>query len=114
MQLNDPLFNAIDFVGRQSSLNGHQACIDSDGKFRAVIAHRDPGVPNWLDTAGFNRGTAIGRWYGCSSHPMPTLERVPLARLREHLPADTPVVSAQQRSETLQARRIGAQLRRRW
>jgi hypothetical protein len=114
VQLNDPLFNTIDYVWRQSSLNGHQARTDSDGRFRAVIAHSDPGVPNWLDTAGFNRGTAIGRWYGCSEHPTPTLRRVPLARLREHLPADTPVISFDERAASLRARRIGAQLRRRW
>ena len=90
VQLNDALFNTIDYVYRQSSLNGHQARIDSDGRFRAVIAHSDPGVANWLDTAGFNRGTAIGRWYDCSSNPVPTMRRVPLSRLDEHLPADTP------------------------
>ena len=114
VQLNDALFNTIDYVYRQSSLNGHQARIDSDGRFRAVIAHSDPGVANWLDTAGFNRGTAIGRWYDCSSNPVPTMRRVPLSRLDEHLPADTPRVLPAEREATLSARRIGAQLRRRW
>ena len=114
VQLNDALFNTVDYVDRQSSLNGHQARMDDDGRFRAVIAHRDPGVPNWLDTAGFNRGTVIGRWYDCSSHPVPTLERVSLADLRRHLPATTPTVSAAQRVASLSERRIGAQLRRRW
>jgi hypothetical protein len=114
VQLNDAHFNTIDYVDRQSSLNGHQAHIDGDGRFRAVIAHRDPGVPNWLDTAGFNRGTAIGRWYDCSSHPVPTLMRVPLADLHRHLPPTTPTVSAARRAATLSERRLGAQLRRRW
>lgn len=114
VQLNDALFNTIDFVHRQSSLNGHQARLDADGRFRAVIAHRDPGVPNWLDTSGLNRGTVIGRWYDCSANPVPTLRRVPLARLREHLPADVPHTSAQERDAALRARRLGAQLRRRW
>ncbi len=114
VQLNDPLFNTIDFINRQSSLNGHQARIDADERFRAVIAHRDPGVPNWLDTAGFNRGTVIGRWYECSSHPMPTLRRVSMRDLRDHLPADTPRVLDFERTASLSARRIGAQLRRRW
>ena len=39
-------------ANRQSSLNGHQAVLDPDGVFRAVISARDPGVPNWLDTGG--------------------------------------------------------------
>ena len=39
-----------DFANHQSSLNGFQAENDADGALRWVIAHRDPGVPNWLDT----------------------------------------------------------------
>ena len=30
--------------------------LDSEGVFRAVISHTDPGVPNWLDTAGHTQG----------------------------------------------------------
>lgn len=114
VQLNDALFNTLDFIDHQSSLNGHQAHVDEDGRFRAVIAHRDPGVPNWLDTCGTNRGTAIGRWYACSSEPVPTLRRVPLADVRKHLPAQTPFVDEIGREKCLRERRIGAQLRRRW
>lgn len=114
VQLNDVLWNATEYVHRQSSLNGHQAQIDSDGKFRAVISLEDPGVPNWLDTAGYRLGTFIGRWFQCSSHPIPSLKKVPLSEVRAHLPADTPVVTPEQRRATLSERRIGAQLRRRW
>lgn len=114
VQLNDELWNAIEFVYRQSSLNGHQARVDTDGRFRAVIAHVDPGVPNWLDPVGSRQGMLIGRWYGCSSNPLPTMTRVPFAELRRHLPADTPRVSAEERAKQLRARRLGAQLRRRW
>jgi hypothetical protein len=114
VQLNDELWNAVDFIYRQSSLNGHQARIDSDGRFRAVISLEDPGVHNWLDPGETLRGMLIGRWLGCSSHPVPTLKRVPLAELRQHLPADTPTISADERAAQLRARRIGGQLRRRW
>jgi hypothetical protein len=114
VQLNDVLWNAIEFIYRQSSLNGHQARLDSDGKFRAVISLTDPGVPNWLDPAGYTQGMLMGRWYAADSYPMPTLRRVPLAQVREHLPADTPSMTTEQRDEQLRARRIGGQLRRRW
>ena len=104
----------LEFVYRQTSLNGHSAHVDSDGKFRAVLAHDDPGVHNWLDTGGFTEGTLYGRWLQCSSHPMPQIKRVKLADLRNHLPADTRWVTEAEREEQLRARRIGAQLRRRW
>lgn len=113
-QLNDPYFNALEYVYRLSSTNGHFATISSDGKFRAVLALSDPGVPNWLDTAGYKQGTIDGRWYDCDSHPVPTLKRVKLADLRNHLPADTPVVTPEQRADELRRRVRACQRRRRW
>ena len=114
IQLNDPYFNAVEFVYRQSSLNGATAQLSSDGKLRAVIALEDPGVPNWLDPAGFKQGTIYGRWYDCDSDPTPVIRRVPFAKLRDHLPADTPEVTPEQRAEELRLRVRGAQRRRRW
>jgi hypothetical protein len=110
----DELFNALDWVNNQSSINGFQATLDSDGRFRAVLAIADPGVPNWLDPIGRQRGFLQGRWFEASCGPVPRIERVKLADLRNHLPADTPRVSADQRDERLRDRRRGAQLRRKW
>ena len=101
-------------IYRQSSLNGHQARLDQDGRFRAVISLTDPGVPNWLDPAGYTQGMLMGRWYAADSHSMPTLKRVPLAKVRDHLPAATPWMAPEERSTQLRERRIGGQLRRRW
>jgi hypothetical protein len=113
-QLNDPYFNAVEYVYRLSHLNGMTAKVSSDGRFRAVISLEDPGVPNWMDPAGFNEGTIYGRWYDCDSHPTPTLKRVKFAELRDHLPADTPVVTREERAEELRQRVRAAQRRRRW
>lgn len=114
VQLNDPLFNTIEYIYRQSSLNGHQAQLDSDGRFRAVLALEDPGVPNWLDTGGFTQGTVMGRWYAADSQPLPTIKAVPLSEVRKFLPGDTPRVSPSDRERQLRARIRGGQLRRRW
>ena len=56
-QLNAPYFNAVEYVYRLSSTNGHFAHVGSDGRFRGVLSLTDPGVPNWLDTAGVQQGT---------------------------------------------------------
>lgn len=114
IQLNDPYFNALEYVYRLSSTNGHFAKVSSDGKFRAVIALTDPGVPNWLDPAGYKEGGIYGRWYECSDEPLPTIKRVKLADLREHLPDDTPVVTPEERREELARRVRACQRRRRW
>lgn len=114
VQLNDPYFNALEYVYRLSSTNGHFAKVSSDGKFRAVIALTDPGVPNWLDPAGYTEGGIYGRWYDCDSEPVPTITRVKLADLRAHLPSDTPVVTPEERDEELRLRVRACQRRRRW
>jgi hypothetical protein len=110
----DDRFATVDWVNRQSSLNDVQARIDSDGKFRAVISRFDPGVPNWLDKADFPSGIVQMRINLATDYPDPTVKKVPLAEVRKHLPADTPVVSPAERQEQLRIRRQGAQLRRIW
>lgn len=57
IQLANSLWNTLDYANRQTSLNRAQAHIDLDGMFRAVIAHADPGVANWLDTLGHQQGS---------------------------------------------------------
>ena len=114
LQINDPYFNIVEYVYRLSSTNGAFAQLSSDGKFRAVVALEDPGVPNWLDTAGFTEGTLWGRWYDCSSTPKPKLTRVPFDKVRDYLLDDTPVVTPEQRAEELRARVRACQRRRRW
>lgn len=114
IQLNDPLFNATEYVYRLASTNGHFARVSSDGRLRAVIAMEDPGVPNWLDPGGYPEGGIYGRWYNCSSNPTPTIKRVKLAKLRDHLPPDTPVVTPEERAEEIRSRVKACQRRRRW
>ncbi|ATE67164.1 DUF1214 domain-containing protein [Rhizorhabdus dicambivorans] len=114
IQVIDRLWNQVDYVYRQSSLNGLQAKVDADGKFRAVLAHHDPGVANWLDTGGNLYGMLIGRWYRCSSHPTPEVKKVKFAELYRHLPDGAARIGGEERAEALRRRRIGSQLRRKW
>ncbi len=114
IQLNDPLWNTIDWFNRQSSLNAAQATLDSDGVFRAVIAAEDPGVPNWLDCGGHLTGSLMHRWTQASSGPEPRLRVVDAAKVRDYLPADTPIVTPEERQQTLRRRLRGAQWRHRW
>lgn len=49
--------------------NHTNAVPDADGVVRMVIAHRDPGHPNWLDTAGHRHGTAHVRYVLTDARP---------------------------------------------
>ena len=51
-----------DYLHRSVSLNRAQTHFEPDGSFRAVIAHRDPGVPNWIDTEGRPFGLVFWRF----------------------------------------------------
>ena len=114
VQLVDPFYSAIDFIFHSSAYNGRQARIDSDGNVRFVIAAQDPGVPNWLDSAGWRRGGMFWRWHEADSFPVPTVKRVNASTLREHLPGDVPQVAAAQRALERAARISQYQSRRRW
>ena len=47
---------------RQVSLNRNQIQYEADGSYRIVVAHRDPGVPNWIDAAGLPTGMIFWRF----------------------------------------------------
>ena len=114
IQLNDPLWRSVNWFTHQSSLNGQQAGLDEDGKFRAVISPVDPSVPNWLDTGGYLQGSLMLRWMQASEGPEPTLKIVNMSDLGNALPASTPRVTTKEREETLRRRNRAAQLRVRW
>jgi hypothetical protein len=111
-QLVNHFWEALDWNVRQTSINGHEAVLDADGMFRAVISHTDPGVPNWLDTSGRTKGLIAGRYYQPGKVTAPTMRVVPFAELRDHLPGSTPSVSPEQRQESLRRRMLAA--RRTW
>jgi hypothetical protein len=62
--LHNHWMETLDYVHHQSTLNCHTAVLEPDGSARFVIARRDPGVANWLDTTGHERGTVGVRWVG--------------------------------------------------
>ena len=68
----------------------------------------------WTGGTNFSEGGIYGRWYDCDSEPLPLIRRVKLAALRDNLPADTPMVTPQERAEALRRRVRACQRRRRW
>lgn len=60
--LTDAFHLSIEYWKRTSSLNMVQMAPDEDGDFTFVIAARDPGIHNWLDTGGLKRTMFGHRW----------------------------------------------------
>ncbi|HEY3843844.1 MAG TPA: DUF1214 domain-containing protein [Acidimicrobiales bacterium] len=110
VSIGNQWWETIDYAGHQSSLNGHQAVLD-DGVFRAVVAHHDPGVANWLDTGGNRRGPGMIRWVRADAAPVPSTRMVPFDQLDAELPPSTPRVAPAQRQAVLAARRAAIRQR---
>jgi hypothetical protein len=66
----------FDYVNRRVSLNRKQTTLEPDGSFRMVLAHRDPGVPNWIDTDGHVRGRLFWRFLLPEERVQPLRTRV--------------------------------------
>jgi hypothetical protein len=107
---------SLDYANRISSLNGFQAERDADGALRFVVAHRDPGVPNWVDTTGHPEGFMAARWAYTEKPPRerwPTIRavRVPFGRIRAELPPGVRAVSAAERRAQIRVRQRHVQRR---
>lgn len=104
IQLSSHFWEARDYNLRQNSLNGHQAVVDDDGVFRAVVSHRDPGLANWLDAGGHNKGLITVRYYEADAIRPTRVRRVKLSELDALLPAGSARVTPEQRQRLLQKR----------
>lgn len=108
---------SLDFANHQSSLNAVQAHRDPDNVLRYVIAHRDPGVANWLDTTGHAEGYLSVRWAYSQKPteqekwPWATARKVKLAEVLEHLPAETRRITPEERHRAIAIRQEHVQRR---
>jgi hypothetical protein len=100
-----PWWEPIDVTNHVTTLNGRQVHVDDDGRVRIVVAHRDPGVQNWLDPAGARQGAIFYRWIWSEDAPVPTTTLTTIDRLPDELPATTPVFGPEDRREQIARRR---------
>jgi hypothetical protein len=103
--LGNPWWETIHYGRHQSSLNAHQTVVDPDGLVRVVVSEGDPGVANWLDTAGFSNGAMILRCVRTSTAPTPRATVVAFDDIDAALPGGTTRVTPDQRASVLQRRR---------
>ena len=89
-QLGSLWYISLDYINHQTSLNGTQAQADPDGKIRIVVAERNPGVTNWVETTGHRKGFLQFRWQRVSraltEADGPTVELVDVADVGDRLP----------------------------
>jgi hypothetical protein len=63
---------SLDYRTHTIHVNPHTAKVNKKGEVTIVVAARDPGYGNWVETAGHDHGTMLLRWTGAEEHPIPT------------------------------------------
>ncbi|QDX81819.1 hypothetical protein B9N43_11500 [Denitratisoma sp. DHT3] len=72
----------LEYRDRQISLNRSQLQLEPDGSYRIVLAARDPGCANWLDTCGREEGLIFWRMLlPAEDPPKPRCRVVPISDL---------------------------------
>lgn len=106
LQLATSLWHTLDYANRLTTINSAQAHRDPDGVYRIVVAGSDPGIHNWLDTTGLERGVLILRFCG-ANRPSPPLTRVvEISRVTDELPGALRCTAHERRTQVA-ARREG-------
>lgn len=99
LQLGSMWYISLDYINHQTSLTADQAKVDPDGKIRFVISERDPGLANWIERTGHDRGYVQLRWQRTSrdltAEDGPTVEIVDVADLPKALPYHEPITPTQ-------------------
>lgn len=70
-QCDNIWFESLDYRHHKVHVNKHSATMNPDGSVTIVVAARDPGYGNWIDTAGHAHGTMLLRWTNAAEHPVP-------------------------------------------
>ena len=77
-QLNNYWLESLDYRYYTIHTNKRLATYRDDGSVRIVVAHDDPGTPNWINTVGHECGTMSFRWIRAEEKPQPQTRVVKL------------------------------------
>ncbi|MEM7410868.1 MAG: DUF1214 domain-containing protein [Myxococcota bacterium] len=81
LAIENPWHESVDYRKRKTSRTHEDVVVDADGKVRFLLAHARSDHPNYLETAGHQRGFMTFRWVGerDAQPPLPTVERLSIA-----------------------------------
>lgn len=72
----NPYLQTYDYRYEPVTINGTQVRYEADGSWKLAVAAQDPGLPNWLSTAGHPRGVLWFRWFLVDEMPARPVTRV--------------------------------------
>ena len=81
-QLNNYWMESLDYRHHRIHTNKHLAHYEDDNSVRLIVAHENPGRPNWIETTGHTSGTMCFRWVRAREHPQPQTRLVKISSLQ--------------------------------
>ncbi len=81
-QLDNHWLESLDYRYFTIHVNKHTAEYRDDGSVQIVVAHQDPGVPNWINTVGHSQGAMSFRWIQAQVHPQPQCRVVNFSEIK--------------------------------
>ena len=84
-QLNNYWMESLDYSRFKIHTNKHLASYNEDGSVTVIVAHNDPGHPNWINTVGHDNGTMCWRWVHATDKPEPSARVVKFSELKDIL-----------------------------
>ena len=111
-QVGNFWYESFDYRVVCSSLNMKQVDVRTDGSVVLVLSAADPGVRNWLSTAGHREGILFARWIRVqATPPIPKTRVVKLEEWLRKLPPEVKTVTPAQRAADQRARRLAVDWR---
>ncbi len=112
IQIGSKWYVSTDYEHYQSSLTKAQSQADPDGRYRYVVSTRNPGIANWLDTTGHDKGVMMLRWQrlerDLTTADGPTVELISFDQIPEKLPYyEANQVSPEQYAARIADRQVG-------
>jgi hypothetical protein len=84
-QLNNYWMESLDYRYYNISINKNSARYEPDGSVKVYISHKDPGHPNWIDTAHHREGTMCWRWYRLAERSDPVEPQCRIIELKKRI-----------------------------
>jgi hypothetical protein len=82
-QLNNYWMESLDYRYFNICINRASAIPEKDGSLKVIVAHADPGHPNWIETCGHQEGTMCWRWYRLKDGAKPVEPACRLVKLND-------------------------------
>ena len=111
IQIGSRWYVSTDYEHHQTSLTRAQSHVGDDGMIRYVVSEQDPGLANWLEACGHDKGVMMLRWQRVSRdlgpRDGPRVEVVPFASLAERADLADQRVTPEQYAARIEARQVG-------